>query len=269
MDELIISPEKEELRNHLRLLQKEVAELVSIKDSLLSHEGPALSAQYLEAVGSLQYDLFVLQTEVKKLQLEISLIQSYINKNSAIDFQQVTEKVKKAAEAYQKIIEEKAEQLKAAKELLSMPILSEEEKHQLVELYHAIVKKLHPDIHPHPTEKEKELFVQAQNAYKSGDLESLKVIATQINSNDEIPQKTDFLQKEIKHLQKICDKLKKDIEALENQFPFTQRRFLGDPFKIEEKRNELNHLIDNAKRQKEEYQKYVNALKLWKPGLLN
>lgn len=269
MNDLILSPEQERLKRQIAELKRTIADQIALKDEMTNQTGPKLEALYLSRIGCLQYELFVLQTEISKLKLQISLMQSYMNQNSPIDFEKVEQEVSEAVQAYQKIIEEKAEQIRAAKELLEAPLMSREETAELKKLYHLIVKHLHPDLNPGVSDQEKELFFRAQIAYKMCDLNEMRLVFMAINRQEKMPDSENELAVILKNLQKMTEKLQRDIDVMSKNFPFDQQELLADEILIAHRQEKLRKEIEQKKVELTEYQQYANALKLWKPGLLN
>lgn len=269
MNELVLTPENERLRNLKESYKSVIARLLTQKEQLLSVEEPNLNAAYLTSIGSLQYDLFVIKTDIAKLKLETNLIRGYINQNKAIEFKQIEKELKSATTAYQKELEAKAEELKRAREWMNLSPLSDFENAELKRLYHLIVKQLHPDLHPDLSENERTLFFKAQRCYKLGDLEGMRMAFAQLDQHEISSSCFENLADEVHYLKKTMDKLSQEIEHINQRFPFTQREFLKNSTAIAEKQAELKAAIEQAGKERNEYQQYVNALKLWKPGLLN
>lgn len=118
----------------------------------------------------------------------------------------------------------------------------------LKELYRKIIKRLHPDVNPNITEREKELFNKAVQAYENGDVVTLQEIYDEV-FGDDISQEA---QKELSYeeLAALRDKLKEriehilaEIEAIRQRFPYTEKEFLDDPEAVKEKREELERQI--------------------------
>lgn len=129
-----LTPEDERLLDLRKVLRNKLSTLIEEKYSMIEKEKSILTALYISKVGQLRYDLFVVETDIAKLKLEMHLLQGYVNQNKKIDFE--------AAE--------------------------------LKRLYHIIVKRLHPDLNPDTSDDEKELFAQAQSAYKNGDIDLMR-----------------------------------------------------------------------------------------------
>lgn len=101
------------------------------------------------------------------------------------------------------------------------------------ELYRKIVRRLHPDGNPDITEREKELFYKAVQAYKDGDIETLQEIYDEIFGDGT----AEDVQRELSYEELVAlrDQLKTRIESLNMEidsiktaFPYTEKEFLDD-----------------------------------------
>ena len=256
------------LRN-LEELKRESANLFNKRDEMLTYEYPRLVSLYLTLIGQLQYEEFSLDVEVKVLSLRLSLIQAYINRNQYPDFEAIEEQVRIEKENYKRILNEKMDDIKAAKEYLASPLLSPEDSRELKALYVLLVKKLHPDINPGQPENHKELFLKVVAAYKSQDLATLRQILLMIetDSMDNLPEET--LQDQIGKLEDTVARLKERIKELEAQFPFNLRDKIYDKEWVAEQQNLLKESIEALKVKKQSLEQILMAYRSWKPESLS
>lgn len=113
----------------------------------------------------------------------------------------------------------------------------EDKTPNLKDLYRKIVKRLHPDVNPNATEREKELFRKATKAYQEGDLVTLQEIYDEIFTGASEEMEADDLTPE--RLQEIVRKLKEqicavqeEIRKIKNRVPYLYKKLLDDPEKI-------------------------------------
>lgn len=266
---LAITEETERLRHLRNALRNRYAALQLKRDTMLHTERPNLQALYLSRIGYLQYDLFSIETDIARLKMEAKLIQSYINRNAAINFDEVDQELEEATKMFHEQLEEQQARIKAAHEYLAAPRLNEKEHAEFKRLYRDIVKRLHPDLNNHLTAEEKELFVEAQQAHKWGDLEMMRTLHEQLTNMEISTPVSSDLADEVGRLKKLVEEQSEKLRKLREEFPFNQRDLLDDEHKIAERQAELRKQIADKKQEREEYRQYVNALKLWKPGLSN
>ena len=114
---------------------------------------------------------------------------------------------------------------------------SEKKPPNLKDLYRKIVKRLHPDVNPNATEREKELFRKATKAYQEGDLVTLQEIydevftgaSEEMEGGDLTPER---LQEMIRKLKEQILAVREEIGKIKNGVPYLYKKLLGDPEKI-------------------------------------
>lgn len=141
--------------------------------------------------------------------------------------------------------------------------LSEEEVVMLKKMYKNIVKKLHPDINPEVTEAQKELFYKATDAYKDGDITSLRIIYDIVSDEDtdEIPSLSNkSLEDEIKRLEDLIEDIKYEINRIKSIPPYTWRIYLTDASKRNEKLRFLKVNLESFQQGIRTYEEYIKEL---------
>lgn len=267
--QLIIHQSTAKLLHRLEELKRESARLFNMRDEMLTYEQPKLCSLYLAEIGQLKYEEFSLQTEVKLLSLRLSLIQAYINRNKAPDFDAIETQVSLEKENYQKILNEQMEDIKAAKEYLASPLLSVEDSRELKATYTLLVKKLHPDINPDQTEKEHELFLKTVAAYKMQDLVTLRQILLMLDTDSPEALPADTLQNQIEKLEETVAGIKERIAQLESQFPFDLRDKIYNKEWVEEQQRMIKESIQALKEKKVSLEQMLMAYRAWKPESLS
>lgn len=270
MNEAItIHPNTAKLLRRLEELKRESANLFNKRDEMITYEYPRLYSLYLTEIGQLKYEEFSLQTEVSVLSLRLSLIQSYVNRNQAPDYEAIEEKIRIEKENYQRILNEKMADIKAAKEYLAAPLMTPEESRELRAVYMLLVKKLHPDINPGQPERHKELFLKVVAAYKTQDLNTLRQILLMLDTDsmEDLPE--DTLQDHIEKLEKTVEGIRERIKELESQFPFNLRDKIYDKEWVEEQQNLLKESIKALNEKKQSLEQILLAYRSWNPESLS
>ena len=134
-------------------------------------------------------------------------------------------------------------------------------------LYRKIVKRLHPDVHPNPTEREKELLNQANEAYKLGDLEMMERIWEELSGADapeeqftDTPEGIEKLKEMLIHLKDRLAALEKEIRQIRSVYPYTLRSFLEDDAAVEERRQRLKKQLEETREMDRQLAEYIEQL---------
>ena len=267
-DALTLHPQVAAMQQELKELREQSARLFAQAEYMQFEERPMLNSLFEASVGTLLFEEFKLCTQIKLTQLEINLVQAYINHNAPIDHDRIQTQVKAAQQEYQARIEQKEAELKQAEDYLNSPCLSKEETTELRDLYRMIAKALHPDLHPDQSREECDLFIKAASAYRVGDLQTLRQIALLIQANS--PDALNCLPDQ--DLLTLIEKAKESIaifqeriDLMNEQFPFIYRDKILDPQWIKEQQEELKERIKKATARLKELQDYLMMLKLWNP----
>ncbi len=270
MNEAItVHPNTARLLRRLEELKRESANLFNKRDEMLTYEYPRLYSLYLTEIGQLKYEEFALQIEVSVLSLRLSLIQSYINRNQAPDYETIEEKISIEKENYQRILNEKMSDIKAAKDYLAAPLMTPEETREMRAIYMLLVKKLHPDINPGQPEHHKELFLKVVAAYKTQDLATLRQILLMMDNDsmESIPE--DTLQDQIEKLEKTVEGIRERIAELESQFPFNLRDKIYDKEWVSEQQGLIKESIKALTEKKHSVEQILLAYRSWNPESLS
>ena len=139
---------------------------------------------------------------------------------------------------------------------------------KLKSLYRKIVKRLHPDVHPNPTMREKELLNLAQDAMKRGDLEVMERIYDELCGMDapeekfeDTPEGIASLKELIRKLEERLKTLQKEIQHIRSEFPYTMKSFLEDEEAVEERRHELQEKLRNLREANEKLVEFIRKIR--------
>ena len=126
-------------------------------------------------------------------------------------------------------------------------VLTNEENKELKKLYRKIVKALHPDINPDVSETQVNLFDNAVQAYKNGDLNTLRIIGEMVGNNPLPEQHKDAmtqLVEERERLQGLLKSIRESIDNIKSEYPYSMKDILEDTEKTEQKKQELESVIE-------------------------
>ena len=240
-------------------LREELAELFEKREFMVSYERNQLNALYVELIGRLLYEEFALKTDIRKSKRIAELVQTKMNRGEAVDMGTVEQIVEKEFAEYRRQLEEQLNQIKAAQELLAAPMLSEEDTTELKSIYRLLAKRLHPDWNPNQTEREKELFIRAQAAYKSCDLQELRNILQMLEVKSEDELNDDNVDEKIKQLEACLEDIRSRIDKLNETFPFTYKELLKDPKWVEQEQNRIQESINALTKEKQLWSVYAST----------
>ena len=244
MPDLIPFPGFEDLKTEIERLRVELSMLVLERDELRLVICKNLETAYLLHFGALEYKLYKIQCEYLRLKRKAELIQAQINRQEYIDLERIGRTLDAEFADYTRKLDERIEQMNAALEHGKGELLSDEETTSLKKMYHKIVKALHPDLNPALTDAQKQLFLNAVDAYEKGDARGLEVIAAMVGdpgafAAPDSPDAQAAMLKEKKRLGELLQGVGDDIARIKSEFPYTARELLQDPEAIQEKKNEL------------------------------
>ncbi len=251
-------------------LKKEYAELFELKNHMLMYEEVMLRSLYLISIGNDQYRLFRSEYDLAILKQKILLAQVFFNRNELPNWKEIESNIEKQFEDWQIKIANDAASIANAKAYMKSGFLSDEDVEQLRTNYKRLVKRLHPDLHPNQTYKEKELFISVQAAYNMCDLRMLNELISFLKGlkpqvSYVLPDLKSFVQK----LTEMNAALQAKINKLNKSFPFIYREKLQDKAWVESQQKKIEEQIIRVRKEIQEKTQYLLLLQSWKPQLLN
>lgn len=123
-------------------------------------------------------------------------------------------------------------------------------------MYRKIVKVLHPDINPEVSLAQVKMLDNAVNAYKNGDLATLRIIDEMVGEH-QLPEKHQDaftqLKEEKERLDKMLGSIKESIDKIKSEYPYCVKDILEDDQKVKHKKVELEELLKQYKELVETY----------------
>ncbi len=235
----------DELKESIDKLRTELSMLVLERDELLYNVCRNLEMRYMLVLGTLEYKAYETQCKALRLKRKLELIQARKNRQEKVILSEIEEILDDEFEEYREKLDLQINKLNNAIERSKGELLTDKEARELKKMYRSIVKKLHPDMNPDISEEELRLFINAVDAYKSGSLETLRIIYDMLGGEDIKPYEesaAEKLLKEKKRLAKAIDNIKAAIDNIKSEYPYTLKEILNDPEKIEEKKRELEEV---------------------------
>ena len=223
---IIIYPDFETLKSDVEKLKTELSMLVLERDELLYVECKNIEMAYMLAIGGLEYKIYEIECAILRLKRKSELIQAKKNRQEKVILSKIEDILDFEFAEYQARLNKQVERMNAALERSHGRPLTEEENRELKKLYRSIVKSLHPDIHPDLSDAKIQLFNNALEEYKRGNLNALRIISTMVTDPVLPDDKTDAISqllREKEWLAKLLQSVKDRITEIKSEFPYTMK----------------------------------------------
>lgn len=244
---VIVFPDFEKLKSEVEKKCTELSMLLLERDELQFVICKNIETEYMLKLGSIEYKAYEAQCAALRLKRKIDLIQAKKNRQEKIIISAIEETLDEEFAEYQKQLDEQIDKVNAAIKRSKAEVLSDEENKELKKLYRKIAKALHPDINPDVSEAQVQLFDNAVSAYKSGDLGTLRIISEMVGNNPLPEQHKDAmtqLVEERERLEGLLESIRESIENIKSEYPYTMKDILEDTKKTEQKKQELESVIE-------------------------
>ena len=250
MDHLIdLRPEHRACLTELAIQKELYLTLVLKLQELIDTVKPNLEALYAVKIGHKELELLQKQAEVAGLKYQMELMIACINKKEKIDREKIEHIVQQMLQDYYDEIYQEAERIENAQNRLANLMLPAESE-AMKKLYYEAAKLLHPDVNPNLTEEQKQLWNVISEAYKNGDLQTVRnvtaAIGSMTSSKEEIYE-YDTLKAQVIFFKERNKLLLEQITVVQAEFPFTfsekihNKEWLKSEYRVTDcKMHELN-----------------------------
>lgn len=277
--------EAESLRIEIMRLRSEVLDLTAERDRLKYRVCPAILADYNRRIGQLELEIMEAVLRVRKLRRMIEVLQAARNRGEDPDYEEAVRTADSEYRAYEQEVHEKAEEYRNAsagrtygqadsdgnqdtengeeEDQQGADKYDREDKEELGALYRRIMKELHPDVNPDITPEELDLLHQAMEAYKNGDIETLRKIAAILDGRsieDKVIEEIDQLRRIRDDLAFLKESLLAEIEDIKTSFPYTLKDFLNNKEAVRKKQEELRETLARWQEQEKVLQERLDQL---------
>lgn len=243
---VIVFPDFEKLKNEVEKMRTELSMLLLERDELQFVICKNIETEYMLNLGSIEYKAYEAQCTALRLKRKIELIQAKKNRQEKVIISAIEEVLDNEFAEYQKQLDEQINKMNDALKRSKAEVLTDEENKELKKLYRKIVKALHPDINPDVSEAQVNLFDNAVQAYKNGDLGTLRIIGEMVGNSPLPEQHKDALtqlSEEKDRLQNLLKAIRDSIEDIKSEYPYTMKEILEDKEKTEQKKQELESIL--------------------------
>lgn len=243
---VIVFPDFEKLKSEVEKMRTELSMLLLERDELQFVICKNIETEYMLKLGSIEYRAYEAQCLSLRLKRKIELIQAKKNRQEKVIISAIEETLDTEFAEYQKQLDEQINKMNDALKRSKAEVLTDEENKELKKLYRKIVKALHPDINPDVSETQVNLFDNAVQAYKNGDLNTLKIIGEMVGNSPLPEQHKDALtqlNEEKERLQNLLKVIRDSIEQIKSKYPFTMKEIIEDEEQTEQKKKELENIL--------------------------
>lgn len=243
---VIVFPDFEKLKSEVEKMRTELSMLLLERDELQFVICKNIETEYMLKLGSIEYKAYEAQCAALRLKRKIELIQAKKNRQEKVIISAIEETLDTEFAEYQKQLNEQIDKMNDALKRSKAEVLSDEDNKKLKKLYRKIVKALHPDINPDVSETQVDLFDNAVQAYKNGDLNTLRIIGEMVGNSHLPEQHKDALtqlNEEKERLQHLLKAIRDSIEQIKSEYPYTMKEIIEDEEQTEQKKKELENIL--------------------------
>lgn len=243
---VIVFPDFEKLKSEVEKMRTELSMLLLERDELQFVICKNIETEYMLKLGSIEYKAYEAQCAALRLKRKIELIQAKKNRQEKVIISAIEETLDTEFAEYQKQLNEQIDKMNDALKRSKAEVLSDEDNKKLKKLYRKIVKALHPDINPDVSETQVDLFDNAVQAYKNGDLGTLRIIGEMVGNSPLPEQHKDALtqlNEEKERLQNLLKAIRDSIEQIKSEYPYTMKEIIEDEEQTEQKKKELENIL--------------------------
>lgn len=260
---IILFPDFQKLKDDVEKLRTELSMLMLERDELRFAICKNIEMEYMLKLGSLEYKAYETQCAAMRLKRKVELIQAKKNRQEKVNLNKINEILDEEFFEYQQKLNEQINKMNDAIKHSKLECLSEKDNKELKKLYRKIVKMLHPDINPEVSPAQVTMLDNAMNAYKNGDLATLRIIGEMVGEH-QLPEKQQDvftqLKEEKERLGKMLGSIKESIDKIKSEYPYCVKDILEDEQKVERKKAELEEILKQYKELVEIYNAKIEEM---------
>lgn len=253
------------LQDKVASLQQELLDLVGEHDHLRYVICVNIENDYMLKMGYLEVKAFELQLTFSRMRREISMIQACINRGEPVQPTVIQERLEAEFASFQAKLTEQLNQLDRALGRAKAESLSEEESKELKQLYRQLVKAWHPDMNPNLGPEYAQLFERAVQAYRNGDLVTMRILAVIQGGQDpevnrEESDSLSYWQTKLEETEDLIANYRERMATIRQSYPYLYLEILEDDERLRERQEEYEELIQQYEANIVRYRQRLDAL---------
>lgn len=246
------------LENKYRSLKEELCKLIEEKESITFYIMPLLEAIYVNNIGKEEFNKFILDVEIRALKREINIRQVIASKGIKKNSQEIKKQVEKEISEWNEQLEDMLKKIYQAEEYIKGAQITSEELNSLKVLFIKIIDKLHPEINKRLSDRQKIIWMRANEAYKNKDIKELEALVLLVEDINESIQgeKEELIEELDNRIDELEDKIQTaliNLNYLNNKFPLNIKNQL-------ENEQWISSMLLQIKSKNEELTKQKNIL---------
>ena len=266
-----LSPEIIKLQEDVSALEKELGKVILEQDEMVNAVKPNLEAEYQKTIGYKELECLENEITARRLKRKVEVIQAAVNRQETIAIEKVEKQLDDEFQEWYEKIDDQYQKVKEAQSRIE-GLMSDEENEEFKKLYRQLVFKLHPDLNPHQSKDEKNLWNRVQLAYQGGDLEEMRSLMIILEAQDgtvELPSSKDILEKRKTKLTEQIQKIINKLSEMGNEFPFNMADKLTDKDWVSAKLEEISAQLRRWEDKRKEYNELLKVLLMSKETGVN
>lgn len=253
------------LQDKVASLQQELLDLVEDHDHLLYVICVNIENDYMLKMGYLEVKAFELQLTFSRMRREISMIQACINRGEPVQPTVIQERLEAEFASFQAKLTDQLNQLDSALGRAKADCLSEDEAKELKQLYRQLVKAWHPDMNPNLGPEYAQLFERAVQAYRNGDLVTMRILAVIQGGQDpevnrEESDSLSYWQTKLEETEDLIANYRERMATIRQSYPYLYLEILEDDERLRERQEEYEELIQQYEANIVGYRQRLDAL---------
>jgi GNAT superfamily N-acetyltransferase len=234
--------EDKSLFSQLKRLKRDLTEIIFQRDKLVYWTCPQIERDFQVQLGGMELELNRLRITYFELRHEIELRQEAISQKIPLDEIAAQEIIREAmAIPYSEFEAQEQRHEEVMATINDFDKVAAPELMMLDMAFYRIIELTHPDLYIDMTEEGVDLYQMAVEAYRNAQLAELKSLESQSEQLDYTEPSTYTharLKAEVARLQEIADVYESEIQAIQNNYPYTVQEFVASDAMVDELRQE-------------------------------